>query len=344
MVLIEQMMGMSRKSLLTTFIFFYLAITTQNVWCQSTSIKNAQQQIGLNFDNNFFLFNGDDGYYTNGTFIKYSRIQRKISDKIIKRVLSVELGQKIFIAHSRKILPSPNLTPGVPGGIDQIDRPIAGYLFGKISQAKFYKNRTLLELGISAGSIGGNSLGQNVIEVWHQAIGIKDYWNWVWNYQVKNEFGINLHSTFAHSLLRQTSILQLTPITQATVGSTYTDVSQSFLFQIGKLRPMSSSSFWSSRLATKESAEENLGFELFIFYKPEIRYQIYNATIQGGMFSSDKGLVLSDINPIVLAHEFGVQFSRPRFSIRYSMTFQSKEAKSQFFNQSHASIGCSFSY
>lgn len=335
---------MSRKSVLTTFIFFCTAIPIQNVWCQSTRTKTAQQQIGLNFDNNFFLFNGDDGYYTNGTFVKYNRIDRRFSDRIVKQVFSFELGQKIFIAHSRKILPSPNLTLGVPGGIDQIDRPIAGYLFGKISQTKFYKNQTLLELGISAGSIGGNSLSQNVIEVWHQAIGIKDYWNWVWNYQVKNEFGINLHSTFAHSLLRQTSFLQLTPITQATVGSTYTDVSQSFLFQAGKVRHMSSSSFWSSRLATKESTEENLGLELFIFYKPEIRYQIYNATIQGGMFSNDKGLVLSEINPFVLAHEFGVQFSRPQFSLRYSMTFQSKEAKSQFFNQSHASIGCSISY
>jgi lipid A 3-O-deacylase len=332
------------------FLFFVTFSPIKNVACQSRDVRSVGHQLSLNLDNNFFLFNGDDGYYTNGTFIKYSFIGRSTSDKVEKNIFSVELGQKIFIAHSRKILPSPNTQLNIPGGIQQIDRPIAGYLFGKISKSLFYKNRTMLDLGVSIGSIGKNSLGQDVIEIWHELIGVKDYWNWVWNYQVKNEVGVNVHGTFGYSTIPNTQrqFFQLTPISQATIGSTFTDLSQSLLFQIGKLRPMSSSSFWSSRLDHTGSLDENEALdqtlELFFFYKPEIKYQVYNATIQGGMFTQDKGQILSEVNPFVFSHEFGVQLSRPKFSIRYSMIFQTKEAKSQFLNQSYGNLGCSFSY
>lgn len=332
------------------FLFSSAFLQIRDVLCQPTDIARVGRQISLNLDNNFFLFNGDDGYYTNGTFIKYSLIGRSTSGKVQKRIFSFELGQKVFIAHSRKILPSPNTQLNIPGGIQQIDRPIAGYLFSKISKTLFYKNRTLLELGVSIGSIGKNSLGQNLIEIWHEAIGVKDYWNWVWKYQVKNEVGMNVHGTFGYAILpyRQRQFYQLTPISQATIGTTFTDFSQSLLFQIGKLRPLSSSSFWSSRLDHAGSLDENealdQNLELFFFYKPEIRYQVYNATIQGGMFTQDKGQILSEVVPVVLSHEFGVQLSRPRFSIRYSMIFQTKEAKSQFLNQSYGNLGCSFSY
>lgn len=62
---------------------------------------------------------------------------KKNSGKADKTILSLEVGQKIFAAHSRKILPSPNIPLNIPGGIDQIDRPIAGYLFGKFSRTSF---------------------------------------------------------------------------------------------------------------------------------------------------------------------------------------------------------------
>lgn len=328
------------------FLLFSTFFQIQDMLCQPMGVTKVGRQISLNLDNNFFLFNGDDGYYTNGTFIKYSLIGASTSGEVEKKIFSFELGQKIFIAHSRKILPSPNTQLNIPGGIQQIDRPIAGYLFGKISKSLFYKKRTMLELGASIGSIGKNSFGQDLVEIWHETIGVKDYWNWVWNYQVKNEVGVNLHGTFGYSILPYTpnQFFQLTPITQATIGTTFTDLSQSLLFQIGKLRPMSSSSFWSSRLERVGGSDENQTLELFLFYKPEIKYQVYNATIQGGMFSQDKGQILSEVNPVVFSHEFGLQLSRPRFSVRYSMIFQSKEAKSQFLNQSYGNFGCSFSY
>lgn len=327
-------------------VLLNILLIFQEVSCQPNEIKQATRQVSLQSDNNFFLLKGKDGYYTNGLFVKYNRLRGKTSERAEKQILSFELGQMIFTAHSRKILPTANPQLNITGGIDQIDRPIAGYLFGKISRTSFYKNHTLMEWGASVGTIGKNSLAQSTQEFWHKVIGVKDHWNWVWDYQVNNELGVNLHGTYALTLLNrnQFSFIQLTPITKATVGSIFTDVSQSVLLQMGKLRPMHSSSFWSSRLQGKEGSNTDKALELFIFYRPEVKYALYNATIQGGLFKQDKGPILSDVKSVVLSHELGAQVSSPGFSLRYSVILQSREAKSQFFNQSFASIVCSISF
>lgn len=327
-------------------VSFSLFLASQEALCQRSEIKQATQQASLQSDNNFFLLKGKDGYYTNGLFVRYNRLNRKAQGGAEKEITSFELGQMIFTAHSRKILPTSNPQLNIPGGIDQIDRPIAGYLFGKVSRTSFYKNHTLLEWGASVGSIGKNSLAQSAQEFWHKMIGVKDHWNWVWDYQVNNELGVNLHGTFAFTLLNrnQFSFIQLTPITKATVGTIFTDGSQSLLLQIGKLRPMYSGSYWSSRLQVKEGLETEKKLEVFVFYKPEVKYVLYNATIQGGLFNNDKGQILSEVKSVVFSHEWGAQLSSPGFSLRYSVTLQSREAKSQFFNQSFASIVCSVSF
>lgn len=311
---------------------------------QSDSVS-FRNQLKVTCDNNFFLLNGDDGYYTSGMFLTYTRLLSNHTSSALKRILSVEIGQEIYNAHSRKILPKPNIALNIPGGLEQIDRPIAGYLFGKVSYSTFYTERSMLELGISAGTIGQHSFGQNVQEYWHTVIGVKNYWNWVWDYQVSNEWGMNLHSTFAYALLdtRQGSNFQVTSIAQATLGTIYTNLSQSVLFQVGKLRPLSSSAYWDSRLQLTNTPAENR-IEWFFFYKPGLKYQAYNATIEGGLFNDDKGPILSDINPFVLSNEWGFRFSLPRLSLGYSIILQTREAKSQFHTQSYASIVGSFCF
>ncbi|HZX73734.1 MAG TPA: lipid A deacylase LpxR family protein [Cyclobacteriaceae bacterium] len=325
-------------------VLFLLISFSFSAQCQDA--EALHQQLTFSCDNNFFLFNGDDGYYTNGLFLKYSRLSRKQDIPSSKIIFSYEVGQQIFNAHSRKILPVGIPSLNIPGGVEQIDRPVAGYLFGKVTRTSFHNDRRMLQLGISVGTIGKNSLGEAVQEFWHRVINVKSYWNWVWDYQVSNEVGINAQGTFAYALLKREQLpyVQITPISQATLGTTFTNLSQSVLFQIGRLRPMSSSSFWQSRLQFANDPLDTRKVEFFFFYKPELQYHVYNATIQGGMFSHDDVQITSDVKPFVLSHQIGVQFSIPRFSLGYSVTFQSKEAQTQFYNQSYASLVGSFCF
>lgn len=327
---------------------FYVLIFVGCVVCackaQGDEVAPLRNQLSFTCDNNFFLFDGDDGYYTNGIFLRYDRLGARSANTNKKIIMSYELGQMIFSAHSRKILLNSN-SQGIPYGLNQIDRPIAGYLFGKVTQTTFSKKR-LLAWGVSVGVIGNNSFGKEAQEFWHNIIGVKDYWNWVWDYQVKNEWGVNLQGTFAQSLIhpKTQSTIQITPLTQAVLGSTFTNLTQSVVLQIGKLRAMSSSSYWNSRLQLSDAPRGKQSLEYFVYYKPGIRLQLYNATIQGGMFNSEKGPIVGEIEPLVFSHEFGVRFSSVRYCMGYQMTYQNKEAVGQFYDQWFASLYLAFRF
>ena len=301
--------------------------------CQDS--EGIRNQITFLCDNNFFLFNGQDGYYTSGLFLKYDRLSAKPRGGL-KKIFSFEAGQMIYNAHSRKILPVNQ--PNFPGGVEQIDRPIAGYLFGKLSTSFFYSNNSMLKLGAFVGSTGKYSYGKDVQEFWHHVIGVKDYWNWIWDYQVNTEWSVNTQGVFAKSLLPANQpIFQITPVTQATLGTAFTNASQAVLFQFGKIRPMSSSSYWNSRLQVTATTDHR-PIEVFIFYQPKVSYQLYNATVRGGLFITDKGPIISAVKPFVFSQEAGIRFSTTRYCIGYHLTFQTREAANQFYRQSFGSI------
>ncbi|HEY5825910.1 MAG TPA: lipid A-modifier LpxR family protein [Cyclobacteriaceae bacterium] len=319
------------KAFLLFLLLFYLGLSGK---CQDRDREVLRNQLTFWSDNNFFLLNGDDGYYTSGLFFKYDRLSNKPTTAL-KKIFSYEVGQMIYNAHSRKILPVSQ--SNFPGGIEQIDRPIAGYLYGKMARSIFYRNNSMIKFGAFAGSTGKYSYAKEVQEFWHRVIGVKDYWNWVWDYQVKNEWSVNVQGIFAKALInKQSDFFQITPVTQATLGTAFTNVSQAVLFQFGRLRPINSSSYWNSRLQLTASGHHPI--ELFLFYQPTITYQVYNATIQGGVFRTDKGPVLSEVKPFVVSHEVGIRFSGPRYCFGYHLTFQTKECTTQFHSQSFASI------
>lgn len=320
-------------------VFFTLLFSTTLV-AQKSKVSALDQQLTFTCDNNFLLFNGEDGYYTSGLFLRYDRLRSKTWQQAAKQIFSFEVGQQIYTAHSRKILPNP--TQQFPGGLDEIDRPIAGYLYGKASLNTVFKSHKFLSIGISVGSIGQNSLGRETYAFWHRVIGVKEHWNWVWDHQVEEKLGLNLHSTFATPLLAEARRLQITPITESTVGTSFIDFTQAILFQYGKLLTITNSSYWHTKL--QPTADEgSRRHELFFYYKPSLSYQLYNATIEGGRFNEQQGISLSP-EPFVFSHEIGLRFSSPRYCLAYQFVLQSKEAKSQFRNQAYGSLVLSFRF
>lgn len=323
------------------FTLILLLGVRYNSTAQQKERMHFNQQLTFNSDNNFLLFNGDDGYYTSGLFLRYDRLRNTPSPKAVKQIFSYELAQQMYTAHSRKILP--NATQQFPGGLDEIDRPIAGYLYMKASLNTVFRNNNLLVLGVSAGSIGSNSFGRETYAFWHSLIGVKEHWNWVWDYQVEDALGANVHGTFAVPLLSKTERFQVTSVTEATVGTSFTDFTQAVLLQYGKVLSVAGSSYWHTKLAASENAASNYR-ELFVYYKPALSYQLYNATIEGGRFNNEQRGIVSVPEPLVLAHEFGLRFSTPRYCLAYQLVFQSKEAKSQFRNQAYGSLTMAFRF
>ncbi|MBP6687314.1 MAG: lipid A deacylase LpxR family protein [Lacibacter sp.] len=307
-----------------TCIFFVCSVSF-SAQAQSYNQPGFSQQLSVITENDRYLMQGRDRYYTNGLMINYQRTGNSKNQSTIKQVHQYELGQKLFTPFSRKIYDA-----------SQIDRPVTGYLYGKYTQSNFKEHNQLVQWSASIGAIGKASLGQGMQNMFHKIISVNsDWWGWIWGYQLKSAAGINLHGLYAKGLLNdQTSFVQITPVSQAIAGMIYTNISQGLLIQLGKFNPLHQSSYWNASV----DDEQTPGTELFFYYHPELMYQFYNATVQGGMFLKDKGPIVSEIEPWAVKHQIGAAFAISRYTLKLEMILQGKEARSQHFTHNYGGI------
>ncbi|MEO8822412.1 MAG: lipid A deacylase LpxR family protein [Ginsengibacter sp.] len=292
------------------------------------------KQLSITTENDYYLFQGKDGYYTNGVIINYSKIQHPVKARFIKQVDHFEIGQKIFTGFSRKIY-----------DVSEIDRPVAGYLYAKFSRSGFLTHNRLFQWGVSLGTIGKAALGEQMQNSFHKLINVDpSMWGWIWDYQLKTEPGINVHGLYAKGLVEaKTSFFQLTPVTNATLGTSFTNISQGLFFQLGKVKPLDESAYWNASVEENQ-VSPNKKSELFFYYLPEIKFQLYNAAIQGGLFREDKGPITSTVKPFVFTQQLGALYSFERYTLRLGIVFETKEARTQHFDQMYGSIQGSYRF
>lgn len=309
------------------FLFFFFSSEAQH------SISYSKQ-LSITTENDFYLLQGKDAYYTNGIIINYSKIHHSDKAKFIKQTDQYEIGQKIFTAFSRKIY-----------NVSEIDRPIAGYLYAKFLRTSFLTHDRFFQWGISVGTIGKAALGKQMQNGFHKLIDVDPgIWGWIWDYQLKTEPGINLHGLYAKGLIDdKKTFFQLTPVTNITLGTSFTNISQSVFFQLGQLKPPGESAYWNASVEEK-GVRAIKKTELFLYYLPGLKYQLYNATIQGGLFRKDKGPITSTVKPLVFTQQLGALCSLDRYTLRLGIVFESKEARSQHFNHTYASIQGSYRF
>ncbi|MGN6804284.1 MAG: lipid A-modifier LpxR family protein [Ginsengibacter sp.] len=293
---------------------------------QEKQPEHFSKQLSFLSDNDFYLFQGKDGYYTNGFMLNYDEVHHSKRGSFLKQVDQFTFGQKMYTAYSRKIH-SP----------DQIDRPITGYLFLQFSRSDFLKKNQMFQWGIAAGTIGKASLGETLQTAYHKLIHINtSEWGWVWDYQLKSAFGIDLHAKYAKALVQtENSFMQITPLSEVTLGMNFTNASEGVLLQLGKLKKQNESVYWNASLDEEENKNQS---ELFFYYYPKLTLQLYNATIQGGLLNKDKGPIVSYPEPFVLLQQVGAIYSFKRYSLRLGVNFSTKEAKSQRFNHKYGTF------
>ncbi len=314
---------------LTLFLVCLLICFTTNAQQE----KFMQKQISFQHENDAFALKGTDGYYTSGIFLNYLWLKKKQKPGNQKTIFDIGVGQKIYTPGIREVFV-----------VTEIDRPITGYLYGSFA-ATTYKNKSFLKLGVAVGTIGPAAQGKRVLDLVHPVLKIDaDFWDWMFDYGLKNEIGINTTADYGFSLLEGhlPSIVQLTPVSTLNLGTTFTNVSQSVTLQVGKQNKLYESGYWNSRLRNNESSAPKHRQEIFAYYKPAIMYQLYNATVQGGLFRSDKGRISDKTAPIVFSNEIGAMFSDDRLSISAHYNFTTREARLQENNQTYG--GLKFSY
>ena len=64
--------------------------------------QEAKHEFGIKSDNDAYLANGQDRYYTNGFFLQYRSAadQSQLKPGINKKIYELEIGQKMYTSHS----------------------------------------------------------------------------------------------------------------------------------------------------------------------------------------------------------------------------------------------------
>ena len=279
------------------------------------------KEIAFTTENDAFLLNQGDAYYTNGFFLRYTQAGERNG---IKLTHSLEAGQMIFT-------PLIRLTTKAT----DIDRPYSGYLFVKYNRASFARNSGILQYGATAGIVGPSSFGKDVQDWYHNMLGYGRFRGW--GYQVTDAVGLDLHLSYARTLLQDSAWIKLVPVAEVKLGSNFTNATLGMVTFMGNFNENGSSMFWNARVQQKSDARP-ARTEFFVYWYPQVILQGYNATVEGGLFSKTDTAVLGMSSRWMFQQSFGACLAKGRWSTRVAVVLQTREAVKQTKPQRYGSI------
>ena len=311
--------------------------------CAADVCSQQPFELKVSSANDNYCFQYHDGYYTNGLFLRVNYLPRSFNlvnqetRKLTRVTAYYQLGQMIFTPDYLKV-----------SAVSQIDRPYAGYLFVQKGMNFFYRRGHILNANLSLGTIGRTSLAQQTQLFVHQLFDLIPPNERLWSYQIKNEVGANLQVQYWHELMptnrrKRWFDVDVHGTSQITLGNTFTNASAGLLIQGGLFERPNHSSLYDARLE-RQLPDTRKPAELYFFVRPTFQYQVYNATIEGRLFSTNAGSVLSGINPWVYMYDVGVVYSQQRWTFQLAYSWKEKEALTMRQADQYATITAAYCF
>ncbi|WP_113653854.1 lipid A deacylase LpxR family protein [Pedobacter namyangjuensis] len=293
------------------FLLFLLLLTGFGAFAQS--FKN---EFGFKSENDAYLFYGQDRYYTNGLFIYFRHaVDEQKLKKLEKLTYEISAGQKMY-----------NPVSGFSPDPAKQDRPFAGYLYAGGNVSLFYKNESVLKTGLEVGVVGPAALGKEAQQLLHDLVGFYEIEGW--QYQIKNQFAVNLNAQYTQLLHRSAAkTVDFSFDGYANLGTTFSGAGAGILFRAGNINHLFNSASTNAIISNNSKVEKIAKNELFFYAKPQLNFVAYDATVQGSLFDDDSPITFKT-KPLVFAQQLGFNYSTPRFTFDYSIIFKSKEIKS----------------
>jgi lipid A 3-O-deacylase len=304
-----------RKVFLLFFCLLFINSGT-SVFAQSSWIY--KDEFGFKSDNDSYLAQGSDRYYTNGLFLtfRHAMDQRKVYGKINKKIWEIEAGQRMYNAQSGNV---PDIT--------YVDRPFAAYLYVGGSKSWLYTKEHVLKISAQIGAMGPSAKGKEAQELLHKTFGFYEINGW--QYQVNNAIGINTSMEYSRFIYRTGgNKLDLSAVSNLNLGTTYTNAGIGALIRMGSISQFFHSAISNSRVSNQYVTQPLAEREFFFFARPVLTAIGYDATIQGGLFKDNKGPVTYDVKRLVFSTEAGIMYAYKRITADFTATFKSKEIES----------------
>jgi hypothetical protein len=272
---------------------------------------NYTKEFSFKTENDAYLFNLNDAYYTNGFMLNYAFVKNKNGKN---KIHAFELGQKIFTPLIRE-----TKTPA------DIDRAYCGYLYLNYAQTQFLKKDRVLQLNGGLGLVGPSSWGEGLQNTYHGWLRFAKFTGW--KYQIENALGVDIGATYASSIA-ETNGFKLLPILQANLGTNYTNAKIGAMMVWGAFEKNNQSALWNARLSGSDEKPKRK-HELFGYFYPQIIAQAYNATLQGGVFNNGTTQITQSPSTFMYQQTLGVCYASGRFTGRVEYIYQSKETAAQ---------------
>jgi hypothetical protein len=291
------------------------------IWLHAQDSSRAyRKEISIITENDNYNFTLHDRYYSNGFFIRYNWLSKKqTAENILKVITRVETGQMIFNSYYNR--------RSVERVLQTMDRPYAGWLYGSLGQTKIFRNKDVLKYDAVVGILGPAALGKQIQTGYHRFLKLYNIYGW--EYQVNNEIGVNASVQYYRSLIKNKpgQPFAIHAVAKAMLGNTFTNTSAGMLIKFGNTEQEENNSYWGGRLGQPKKTSIHKS-EAFLFLEPTLMVQAYNATVQGGLLRSDKGLYVSELHPFNYVIKAGAVISGRQSGFSITYTLKQKEAKS----------------
>lgn len=296
--------------------------------CFKAFAQSHSTEIGAESDNDSYLAQGSDRYYTDGIFLYYRHaLKVDANSSLQNKVLGFEAGQKIFNAQTGSIFYNGVENPQL------IDRPFAAYLYVGSTLNFLYKNESNLKLGAQIGVVGPDAFGKQTQTFVHDNFGF--YHPDGWQYQVDNNLELNLSAEY-NRLLARASWIDVSLTSYANLGNGFSGAGVGPLFRLGSFNQLFNSVSTQSTAIRSNQVARLHKHELFLYYKPQFNVVAYDATVQGSLFGSrnpNSMEITLDPERFVFSNQVGVGYSGKRFVLDAAAIFHTKDVKQM--TQSH---------
>ena len=284
-------------------------------------------EIGAETDNDSYLLQGSDRYYTDGIFLyfRHALPVKAENTSLANKVLGFEAGQKIFNPQSGSVFINGADQPGL------VDRPFAAYLYFGANLNLLYKDESNLKLDAQIGFIGPDAFGKQVQDFVHDNFGF--YHPSGWEYQINNEFQLNLSAQYNRLIVRWNWV-DVSLASYGNLGNGFTGAGAGPLLRLGTFNHLFNSISTQSSATVNAKIKSQYHNEIFVYYNPMVNYVAYDATIQGGLFDNHSGLeITKDKEPFIVSQQLGIAFSTTRFIFDVAAIFHTLDDKEMV--QSH---------
>lgn len=278
---------------------------------------NCQQHIAeieLILDNDLYTSTVNDKYYTNGFELNYRYLNPVKKENQVKKITEFRLVQYIF---------NPQTIRADDFYVN--DRPFAGILFAEAGIHQYFSNQSVLKYTGQLGFMGSNAFGQEVQKAFHQTLGYEAVKGW--QYQIQNAILAQADIFYAQklSILNDKNTLDILAQAEVKVGTIWHEITLGPVVRIGfkKLLPISDSNLYDAALRYDKNYRETS--EFYFFISPKVNYQVYDATIQGSLFS-DSSPVTFPLIPWRFQGEAGLKYRKNNWNLHYIFNYITQEA------------------